>query len=88
MVRRLALLTLATTGDLDSATAVRAAHDYDIVQPDPGALVLLLLAVVSGCGTGSNGFKNIGTPVGTYHLTITASSGAIQQTTNVILVVK
>jgi hypothetical protein len=50
--------------------------------------LLFLISILSGCGGTSNGFKTIGTPVGTYTLTITATSGSIQQTTNVILVVK
>jgi hypothetical protein len=51
----------------------------------PLALLLLLLP---GCGAASSGFKTIGSPTGKYVLTVTASSGAIQQTQTVTLFVQ
>jgi hypothetical protein len=56
-----------------------------------GALVLLLVVFVAGCGSSSGTGSTVnpnGTPAGTYTITVTgSSSGATTQTTTIILVV-
>ncbi|MFZ0821806.1 MAG: hypothetical protein WAM91_17215, partial [Candidatus Acidiferrales bacterium] len=56
-----------------------------------GALVLLLGVVgyLSGCNGGFPGVAaNVGTPAGTYTITVTGASGSVQHSTNVILKVQ
>ncbi len=54
------------------------------------ALILLLILTCISCGGGSShssGGGPSGTPAGTYHLKVTASSGSITSTTNLTLIV-
>lgn len=56
------------------------------------AALLLLTSYISGCGSTGSGFplanNNPGTPAGTYTVTIVGTSGAVQRTTTVTLVVQ
>jgi hypothetical protein len=56
------------------------------------AALLLLTSCISGCGSTGTGFpvanNNPGTPAGSYTVTITGTSGAVQRTTTVTLVVQ
>jgi len=56
------------------------------------AALLLLTSYISGCGSTGTGFpianNNPGTPAGTYTVTIVGTSGTVQRTTTVTLVVQ
>jgi Bacterial Ig-like domain (group 1) len=56
------------------------------------AALLLLTSYISGCGSTGTGFplanNNPGTPAGTFTVTIVGTSGAVQRTTTVTLVVQ
>jgi hypothetical protein len=56
------------------------------------AALLLLTSYISGCGGAGTGFpivnNNPGTPAGTYTVTVVGTSGAVQRTTTVTLVVQ
>jgi hypothetical protein len=56
------------------------------------AALLLLTSCISGCGSTGTGFpignNNPGTPAGTYTVTVVGTSGAVQRTTTVTLVVQ
>jgi hypothetical protein len=56
------------------------------------AALLLVTSYISGCGSTGSGFplanNNPGTPAGTYTVTIVGTSGAVQRTTTVTLVVQ
>jgi choice-of-anchor B domain-containing protein len=57
----------------------------------PGAVLLLLLALLGACGGGSTEVRVVsrpGTPPGSHSITVTATSGSFQQTTTVTLVVQ
>jgi hypothetical protein len=41
-----------------------------------------------GCAGGQKNFQNLGTPPGTYNVTVTASSGGLQHTAPVTLIVQ
>jgi hypothetical protein len=49
------------------------------------ALLLTILLTSDGCGGGGSGgqLSNPGTPMGSYNITVTVSSGGIQATSNV-----
>jgi hypothetical protein len=56
------------------------------------AALLLLTSYISGCGSTGTGFpvanNNPGTPAGTFTVTVVGTSGAVQRTTTVTLVVQ
>jgi hypothetical protein len=56
------------------------------------AALLLLTSYISGCGSAGSGFpvvnNNPGTPAGTFTVTVVGTSGAVQRTTTVTLVVQ
>ncbi len=75
------------------AVAVLAALMASARRSKRGALVLtalLLLAALAGCGGGSSSSSALspGTPPGTYSITISGTSGALQHTTTVQLIVQ
>jgi hypothetical protein len=56
------------------------------------AALLLATSCISGCGGAGTGFPlgggNPGTPAGTYTVTVVGTSGSVQRTTTVTLVVQ
>lgn len=50
-----------------------------------GALLICVVSVLVACGGGGGGFKNPGTPAGTYTVTVTGSSNQLQHSTTVTL---
>jgi hypothetical protein len=50
-----------------------------------GALLVCVVSALVACGGGGGGFKNPGTPAGTYTVTVTGSSNQLQHSTTVTL---
>ena len=54
---------------------------------DPLIGLLAIAGILGGC-THSGNFQDTGTPAGTYQLVVTATSGAMNQSTTMTLIVK
>jgi Abnormal spindle-like microcephaly-assoc'd, ASPM-SPD-2-Hydin/Beta-propeller repeat len=69
-------------------TARRPRRGRALRLAQAGGIVILLAVVLAACGGGGSGNQGLGTPAGTYTLTVTAGQGGTAHSLNLTLVVQ